>query len=344
METKKAATISCVCIAVVAAGIFGYNYVSEQNAVKKYNEEHQTKVQTDATYAKLFEMLGNAKCMKDVLGTPEFNAVFSELCPSHSVQARYMAIPELECSPITPYTVFGSKLDYYGNKLNDTIYHFKGDLHTPDNLTKLSFDFDNYGMKAEINIANSYVSSELNIPDTAVFSSNLWKLDEKNDHDYYQELEDYTSAGNQGEIAIHISRSGAYLSLDPQGMLEQLDKNTSVIIKDDQNLPHTISGYVKDKLKFYITDIETLTNCLYSNTDEVVITITTGKNNKAVTFTKKITRPNIWAAYLLSAELSPAEVYEEICSGKDFKNVVMAASLKFVTIDLPKLKIDGIKK
>ena len=85
METKKAATISCVCIAVVAAGIFGYNYVSEQNAVKKYNEEHQTKVQKDATYAKLFEMLGNAKCMKDVLGTPEFNAVFSELCPSHSV-------------------------------------------------------------------------------------------------------------------------------------------------------------------------------------------------------------------------------------------------------------------
>ncbi|MBP5345358.1 MAG: hypothetical protein J6Y99_04005 [Bacteroidales bacterium] len=337
METKKAVTICCACVAVAAAGFFGYRYVSEQEAIKKYNEEHQTLVQKDANYAKLFEMLGNTKCLKDVLNSPEFNAVFSEAYPSHSVQARYMAIPDLQCAPITPYTIIGTKVDYYGNKSNDTIYHYKGDLHTADNLTKLSFDFDNYGFKAEINIANSYITSELNIPDNAVFTNNQWKLDVNNNHDYYQVLEDYTSAGNQGEISIHISRAGAYLALDPQGMLEALDKNTTVIIKDDQNLPHPLAGYVKDKLSYYVTDIETLTNCLFSNTDEVVITITTGKGNKAVTFTKKITRPNIWAAYLLSAELNPAEVYEEICAGKDFKMVVMEASMKLVSINLPNL-------
>lgn len=342
METKKAATISCVCIAVVAAGIFGYNYVSEQNAVKKYNEEHQTKVQTDATYAKLFEMLGNAKCMKDVLGTPEFNAVFSELCPSHSVQARYMAIPDLECSPITPYTVYGSKLDYYGNKLNDTIYHFKGDLHTPDNLTKLTFDFDDYGLKAEVNIAYSYVTSELTIPEDATFNLCGWTTTE--DHDYWQELEDNSGNGNTGRIELHISRGGAYITLDPQGTLEQLDKKTTLIIKDADNYAHEISGHVQDKFKFYITDIETLTNTLFSQTDEVFITLITGTGNKSKTFTKKIVRPNIWAAYMLSAELTPAEVYEQICSGKEFRQVVMEASLKFVTIDLPNLRIDGLKK
>ena len=339
MDMKKTAIICCACAVVIGAGFYAYSYVSEKAAVEKFNEDQKSLAEKDSNYATLLEMISKANSFDEVNRSAEFVKFFNETCPENSVQAKYLTIAGLESAPIVRYTEYASKLDYYGNKVADTIYHVKTDLHTSDNLTKLLFDFTKYGLTAELNIANCYKTKEATIPEDAEFTLSPWKhsMSRRGYKDVCIKLQDYN--GTTGDLFVHVSPIyGAFVVVRTAKGGEALDKVTTLSVQNMENYVTKLEGRVIQDTIFQITDTELATKTFYDTSGEIYLTlITTDSRGKSRTFSQRWDYPNIWAAYLDAADLKPAFVFEQMSDGRDFQNVCRDASLKKVEFDLPKI-------
>ena len=338
METKKIAITCGVCAVLIGGAIVTYFKLSEIAAVEQYNDEHRKMTEKDANYARLFDNISKAKQFQTVVESAEFKKAFAQACPENSVQSKFMKLEGLEASTVTKMVEITTKTDYYGKVTPDTIYHYKGNMHTSDGLVQENFDISNRGMIAELSIASCYQTTDFDIPADAVFQPCGWKVANEDEGDYYQDLEDCN--WSIGTLTVHVSRTmGAYVVIGEQVGLENLSDNATLIVNDGANLIHSIAGVVRDNTIFQITDFETMTDVFYDPTREIVLSITS-VNPKGIskTYSQKLVSPNIWAAYTLSAGVTPKEVFDGMCEGKDFRNIVREASLKRINFDLPELK------
>ncbi len=335
METKKTVLISSVCAVILGAGIYFYHDWSVKQAVAQYNEEHMTLAEKDPEYATLLDKVAKATDMKDVTEFAEFKKAFSNAFPENSAQARLLKLDNLKGSSILLIPQPTTKVDYFGEKTPDTLYHYKGDVHTPDSMARLRFDISARGIVAEINMADCFRTKEQQIPADAKFLSCNWKQKDTSKIDYSIEFEDCLAS--HGALTLHVTGdNGSYISI---GSDVELPNNATLIINDGKNTIHEIKGKVRDKNIYQITDIEKMAEVFYSPTDEIIISIcAVDSKGSSMNFSQKWIRPNIWAAFAPAAGLSPAQVFDSICSGQDFRNIVRKATMHELDMKIPAFK------